>query len=506
VNEKIIEINWEPQERQLTALNAGGLSEPFDVNLELRPSGSKGELFHKSIADVIFYGGQAGGGKTDTLLAMGFVGCLAYPKLNVGYFRREFPQLEGAGGAIQRSLEILTPVAKYNEQKHRWKYPNGSLLQFCHCKDAKDIYNYQSWQFDILLIDESTQFLVEMIDYLITRNRATVDYPTFRPFTALASNPGNVGHGAHKVRFIKIGEPEKVHPYTYETGQVRTHIFIPSELSDNKILAKRDPEYASRLSTNVMNKRMLLEGDWDVAAGQFFDIWRTSIHTCPPFIPKPELSKVGGIDYGRKDPFAFLGAALQKVRYEDSYFNRLWFYKEIYQTKLSLTDQANKIKESVNLAEYIQMRYDPSMDKEKEDGKKMIADYREIFGDYAYILKPADNDRISGWALLYNWLTLAPDGLPYLIIGENCVNTIRSLPELMHDETYPEDVDDQPGVDDHCGDTLRYIVKHIKWIDARIGGIGHTEKKKILSTAVMKDGRQVALDLDKFATAWKKRR
>src|SRR5690348_6499225 len=98
--QKQIYIDWEPQERQLACLNACGLSEPFDVNLDLRPSGSKGELFHPAVADIVGYGGSAGGGKTDTLLQIGIIAGVKYPKLNVGYFRREFPQLEGPGGAI----------------------------------------------------------------------------------------------------------------------------------------------------------------------------------------------------------------------------------------------------------------------------------------------------------------------------------------------------------------------------------------------------------------------
>lgn len=291
---QVIEVNWEPQPRQLACLQACGLDNPF-TGRDLSPA----------IADAIGYGGSAGGGKTDTLLAIGIIAGLNYPRLNIGYFRREFPQLEGPGGAIMRSQELIGHFSKYNEQKHRWTLPTQAILQFCHCKDPQDVYNYQSQQFDILLIDEVTQFTREMVKYLLTRNRATVSFSTFRPFACFGTNPGNVGHAYFKDEFVTLGKPEEVQTYTNETGHTEKHIFIPSRLWDNQILVDRDPGYGDRVGNTEMNRKMLLEGSWDIFAGQAFSELNRDVHIIPDIHIENRWKKFGAYDHGFNHPFSF---------------------------------------------------------------------------------------------------------------------------------------------------------------------------------------------------------
>jgi hypothetical protein len=298
-------IDWWPQPRQLTCLQACGLSEPFD-DLPLHPA----------VADCIGYGGSAGGGKTDTLLEIGHVGGLKFPKINIGYFRREFPQLEGPGGAIMRSQALYSNTAKYNQQNHRWTFKTGSILQFCHCKDPNDVYNYQSQQFDILLIDEVTQFTKEMVKYLLTRNRMSVDlnlltdeqreiYKSFKPFACFGTNPGNVGHRYFKDEFVDIGPFERVNTFINEVGKEEKHIFIPSKLRDNQILVDRDPGYEDRVGNTEMNRKILLEGSWDVFAGQAFGELTRDVHLIDPIEIGKDWKKFGALDHGFNHPFSF---------------------------------------------------------------------------------------------------------------------------------------------------------------------------------------------------------
>ncbi len=133
---KTIKIDWGPQPRQLICLDACGLSHPWLGGPPRAP-----------LARVIGYGGAAGGGKSDALLGIALVAGITYPGISIGYFRREYPQLEGPGGAIVRAHEIFTGFAQYNGSMRRWTMPGGSILQFCHCKDEADVYSYQSQQF-----------------------------------------------------------------------------------------------------------------------------------------------------------------------------------------------------------------------------------------------------------------------------------------------------------------------------------------------------------------------
>lgn len=299
-----IHIDWNPQPRQLTCIKACGLSLPF-TGLSLSPA----------MADIIGYGGAAGGGKTDTNLAVAILAATLYPGINIGYFRREYPTLEGPGGAIMRSRELIGHFAKYNQQQKRWTIPTGqkdakgqditSVLQFCHCATASDVYNYQSQQFDILIIDEVTQFEKEMTKYLLTRNRSTIDYPTFRPFALFSTNPGNVGHQYFKDEFVTLGPTEQVNIYINESGLEEKHMFIPSKLDDNQILVNRDPGYRRRVSSTELNRKILLEGDWDVFAGQAFSELSRDKHLINPIAIPEHWTRFAAYDYGFNHPFAF---------------------------------------------------------------------------------------------------------------------------------------------------------------------------------------------------------
>ncbi len=315
-NKKTIRIDWEPQERQLTCIKACGLSLPFD-----------NEPLRKAVADIIGYGGAAGGGKTDCNLAIAILAATLYPGINIGYFRREYPTLEGPGGAIMRARELIGHFAKYNEQKKRWIIPTGkfktdvmtgdkteitSILQFCHCATPGDVYNYQSQQFDILIVDEVTQFEKDMVKYLLTRNRSTVDYPTFTPFALFSTNPGNVGHQYFKDEFVTLGEPEQVNIFVNESNDEEKHLFIPSKLADNQILVNRDPGYAKRVGSTELNRKMLLEGDWDVFTGQAFNELLRDKHIIDDYaivdangIPNQVYRFFGGYDHGFNHPFSF---------------------------------------------------------------------------------------------------------------------------------------------------------------------------------------------------------
>lgn len=430
-----VKIRWKPQPRQLVALQACGLSFPFDKS-DPRPA----------IAGVIGYGGAAGGGKTDTMLAIAIIACLTYPGINVAYFRREFPQLEGVGGAINRSLELISHIAKYNAGKHVWKFPNGSIIQFSHCKNPKDVYNYQSQQIDILLIDEATQFTQEMVDYLITRNRKTIKDDTFVPFCFMATNPGNIGHAFFKERFIDIGEYEKLHPYTYETGVTLNHYFIQSYLKDNQKLVQRDPGYETRLATNEMNKKMLLGGEWDVYQGQAFTECRRELHLIDPFEVTPEYRLFGAYDHGFSHPYSFGVFAVDGdgvvylVRYKTG--------------RLKRPDQiAREIAATIDLSrlDYIVAGHD--LWSIQRDGSPKIAEQflrNQDFKDKRVKILKAKIDRTQGAAQVRDFLAWKEtrqdeagnpiDGLPRFYIFRQYQEVYDTIARMIFDPDKPEDV------------------------------------------------------------------
>lgn len=93
----------------------------------------------------LFFGGAAGGGKSDFLLA-DFLRGVEYGSEHVGIlFRKTFPQLEEL---IRRSWDIYRPMgAEYRAAEHSWTFPGGALLRFRHLESDMDVHDYQGHQF-----------------------------------------------------------------------------------------------------------------------------------------------------------------------------------------------------------------------------------------------------------------------------------------------------------------------------------------------------------------------
>jgi hypothetical protein len=441
-----IEIDWYPQDRQLTFLRACGLSFPFEA-------AGGGPV--PPVADVIGYGGAAGGGKTDALLAVAMVGGLAHKGISIGYFRREFPRLEGPGGAIMRSQELMSGWCKWNGTNHRWTMPTGSILQFCHCAKETDVYGYQSQQFDYLLFDEFTEFTRFQVRYLITRNRATRD--GVMTFTGWGSNPGQVGHIHAKTEYIEAGEWEQPHNVEVEPGEFERHIFIPSKLSDNQILEKRDPSYRRKLQAQTQDiRRALLDGDWDVFAGQYYPEWRRDIHVFHPGdieLP-PWWKRFRSLDYGL-DRTACYWWAVSTAR-------RLYIYRELYKPNLTLTQAAAAINDLSGIDEKISYTVaSPDLWNRRQDSGVPGEETMRKAGLSGLVR--ADDSRINGWRQLREYLTPYddPESDPpvktaNLLVGSNCIHLIRTLPALVHDDHDVEDVSDK--CEDHGPESIRYGV------------------------------------------------
>ena len=439
-------LKWEFQPRQLEFMNACGLGYAF----------GHGDKPAQPAARIILYGGSAGGGKTDSLLMAAFIACVTWPGCKVGYFRRRYPDLEGPGGAIMRSHEFYGEIAKYHGGNRRWIFPkrkNGgqSIVQFCHCQNEDDVHNYNSQQFDILLIDESTQMSEFQLRYLLTRNRATVN--NLIPFCAMATNPGGVSHNYHLKKFVEAGPPSVPVDVEVENGLYEKHIFIPARLSDNKVLEDRDPNYRFTLERMPEDlRRALLDGDWHVFKGQYFNEFRVDEHVVAPFAIPENWRLFGSIDWGFAAPCAVY---LHTI---DPAMGRVYTIKELYVTEHRAADVAKLMKEMVGDREIGYIKASPDMWHERGLGSKaspgeIIA---EEFIKVGLPVEPADNRRVLGWNRMREYLSHAPDEKPWWQIFNTCSNLIRTLPQLIYDKNKVEDV--SPECEDHGPEAARYFL------------------------------------------------
>ena len=406
----------------------------------------KQEQFINSEAFETFFGGAAGGGKSYGQLVDALLYALKYAKSKQIIFRRTFPDLEKS--LIRVSLEFYPrEAASYNSSKHIWTFKNGSIIDFGYIDSENDVYQYQSAEYDVIRFDELTHFTEYMYTYMISRCRGANPYPKH---IKSSGNPGGVGHAWVKARFIDMGAPNQIHEIKLENGKKSTVIFIPSLVQDNMFLLDNDPDYVSRLELLPEKERQaLLYGDWDIFDGQFFTEFDRKIHVVEPFVIPKDWRIYRARDYGL-DMCATLWIAMD-------YHMNCYAYKELYEPDLIVSEAARKINEMTD--EKIQIDYAPPdlWNRNKDTGKSTA----DIFAENGQYLTKADNNRVTGWLAVHEWLKIYKDeqGQPNskLKIFSNCVNLIRTLPALQHDEKNPNDVAVEPHELTHIPDALRYF-------------------------------------------------
>jgi phage terminase large subunit len=418
-----------------------------------RPTGERGP----AVADIIGYGGAAFGGKSYGKLILARVAAELWPGVQIAYFRRTYPELDGPGAAIQKSYEVFADVAKDRDGGKEWGWDNGSAFFFRHCQNQQDVYNYQSQQIDILMFDEATHFTWFIADYLLTRNRATVDAPGFKPFSVMSSNPGNVGHVWYSTIFDvegKQGGHEQVKQVVNPNGKVSKTYFIPAYLEDNQIGVARDPGYEGRLmERDAEVARALRKGDWSVFAGQAFPSWTEERMACKPFEVPSHWPRWRALDYGFVHPFV----AAWFTR--DPRTERLYIYRAVMKSELTDTEQARLMKEMTPPDETINHTFaSPDMWARKTKGTKVFTSVDE-YRDEGVLLTRADDDRLGGKRKVDRLLMDGLDGKPMAQVFEPYYEVFKCMTSLVRDDRNPEDVKKVDGDDPY--DMLRYGLTNV---------------------------------------------
>ncbi len=398
--------------------------------------------FVRAEADEVLFGGAAGGGKSFAQLIDALVYALRYAGSQQLILRRTMPELERT---LVRGALALYPSAiyRYAKSERTGRFINGSTIEFGYCDNEKDVYRYQSAEYDVVRFDELTHFTEEMYLYLLSRLRGVNGFPKQAKST---SNPGNIGHAWVKRRFIDAAAPE-----TTAKEANGTRLFLPARVTDNVFLMKKDPGYLRRLcNLGEEERRRLLEGDWDVRAGQYFSEWRREKHVCAPFeIPK-EWTRIFTMDYGL-DMLAGYWIALDET-------GRAYVYRELYESDRIISEAAGRILAQTAPGERVALWLaPPDLWNRRQDSGRSAA---ELFASNGIVLTRASAARVPGWYALKELLGARGDGRPGLLFFENCVNAIRCVPALQHDAADPNDCANRPHELTHAPDALRYFAAH----------------------------------------------
>lgn len=420
----------------------------------------------KSQKRFIAFGGARGGGKSWMVRTKAITMALRYPGIKIAIIRKTYPELEA--NHINPMRPILFEVAKYNEQKKRFTFPNFSTIKFNYCRNEADADNFQGKEYDIIFIDEATQMEEITIKKIWATCRGVNGLPK-RCY--LTCNPGGPGHEFIKRLFVDRDFRDGENPDDY--------LFVQSLLSDNEVLMREDPEYLTYLeSLPDKLRRAWLYGEWDIFEGQFFEEFcktpdkrlcmeagitperalaeRRFTHVIEPFEVPREWNIVRSFDFGYAKPFSCDWWAID---YDGRAYLILQYYGCTGEPNEGLKKDPTvlfpEIAEIERTHRWLKGKFidgvaDPSIwDASRGPSTAEIAAQNHVY------FTPGENSRLPGWMQVHYRLRFDETGRPMMYFFNSCKHAIRTIPLQMYSESQPEDLDTT--LEDHFPDSMRYF-------------------------------------------------
>lgn len=363
--------------------------------------------------------------------------------------------LRQTGVSAQESFDDLISKTvrgrtRYRKTKNSLKFPNGSRVILGGFKDESDIDKYIGIEYDIIIVEELTQLTFEKYEKL--RGSLRTSKPNWRPRMYTSFNPGGIGHVWVRERYVVPHRQKK-------EGDTR---FVPSTYKENPALNPEYIKYLESLSGDL--GKAWREGEWDLFAGQYFSEWRYEIHVCKAF-KIPATWKC----FRSIDPSGRNGITSCHWYAVDS-DGDVWVYREYYWKKEQHGGEGRDIDQHAKAVHRLSV---DDTDTPLEDYLYTVIDTAafakagysettaEIFERHGVNgLVPAAKERVVGWNAVHYYLRWDLSTPPKIHIFDTCVNMIRTLPVLQHDDKHPEDLDSTG--EDHAADELRYFLRTLR--------------------------------------------
>lgn len=407
----------------------------MNVKIVLGVPQPKQKEFMLAKAKYVAYGGARGGGKSWAVREKAKRLALKWSGIKILIIRQTYTDLKENHILPLRS-ELPTSLAIYRESEKSFIFCNGSRIRCSYFANESDALQYQGQEYDIIFLEEATQFSEFTFNVLKACLRGANDFPKRMYLTC---NPDGIGFLWVKRLFILREFLPDENPDDY--------IFIQALVDDNRVLVEKNPDYVKQLDSlpEDLRKRWRY-GSWDVAEGQYFSEFRRDVHVCDPFIIPQGWRRYVSIDYGL-DMLAAYWIAVDN-------FGRCYVYREFCKSDLPIGDASREIRSRCMGEDIYAVLAPPDLwNRSQETGKSKAI----LFSQAGLELTKSNNDREAGWLAIKELLRLGGDGKPKLMIFENCEVLARNLPRLLRDPNRSSDVRGEPHEITHSPDALRYF-------------------------------------------------
>ncbi len=435
------------------------------------------ERFLSSQADIVIYGGAAGGGKSWAVLAEPM-----YHKDVSGFFalilRRTYPEITNPGGLWDEAERMYAGRGEATKGDLTWRFPAGSRVEFGHLQHDSELTKYDGAQICLLEFDQLEHFSEKAFWYLQARNRSVCGV---KPYLRATCNPdpdsflvsGSDGWGSGfiswwiaedgyadldrvgKVRWF-VRWHEKLHwaddketllkRFNNVTPPVQplSVTFIVATVYDNQVLMDNDPSYLAKLQALPLIERERFLGDvkrggnWKVkpGAGKVFNRdWFKVVMSAPD----------GGIE---GDGWDFAATLVSQKNDDPDFTSRVRMRKvggnyyilgmiderfavgELDSLILSTTQRDAQLAQAAGVWRFI-VRWE---NEPGSSGLRVTDQMKRMLHDYNPDGVPITGDKLvraKGFA------TAAEQGKVYLVAGpwtDNFIAAFHSFPDAKHDD------------------------------------------------------------------------
>ena len=445
------------------------------------------------------FGGARGPGKTEASVAIGG-DRIPNKHYRALVLRKNATDLDDYASRCEEAYQCFNVQARRNPMVLRFgdnrQNTQGAVIKGGNLGDDNAYIKYQGQEFSRIFIEELTQIPSEKL-YKQVMSSCRSKYPELFPQMILTANPGGVGMGWVKKRFVEPidlrdgdytrteldngdvlyedsrimwwqrkyywdndrGEKrvtiwneifDKEENKVSKPGQEIYRIFVPATIDDNPVLLESDPAYVNMLEGLKTTDTALYEawrhGDWSVFAGQVFTEFSREKHVINNFADIGTTTeefrnavKIISMDWGYTDNTAIYFTTLlngRPVTYHEMHGNKKLaseWGEELY----------NYLNESEQRIDYFV--YPDDMEDQKNGKSSPIDDIQEWLNklppDKQPMLKKMTREggsRMIRQMTTHKYLMMKPDCAK---IFKRCTNLIRVLPNLVYDDKRKEEID-----------------------------------------------------------------